>query len=133
MPQAGIPKDPLAAHEAVMQRVRQFDERRKEQRRIPLPGEARVNVTVFRNQLIHCFAAEVIEIGPRGMRLAASVDQDIRLGDHCEISFSSSQLSGRNRMVIRWLQTHALIQVFGVEVETLGDRPDESGQSGHIA
>ncbi|NDC34295.1 MAG: hypothetical protein EBZ51_02635 [Synechococcaceae bacterium WB9_2_112] len=133
MPESGIPKDPLAAHEVVIQRVRQFDERRKEQRRIPLPDEATVNVTMFRNQWIHRFAAEVIEIGMRGMRLAASVDQDIRLGDHCEISFSTSQLSGRNRMVVRWLQTHELIQVFGVEAETLGDRPDESDKSGRIA
>ena len=91
MPESGIPKDPLAAHEVVIQRVRQFDERRKEQRRIPLPDEATVNVTMFRNQWIHRFAAEVIEIGMRGMRLAASVDQDIRLGDHCEISFRCSE------------------------------------------
>jgi len=80
-----------------------------------------VNVTLFRNLLIHCFAAKVIEIGTRGMRLAASVDQAIRLGDHCEISFSSSQLSVRNRKVIRWLQAHELIEVFGVEGETLED------------
>jgi hypothetical protein len=117
MPQSGLPLDPLAAHEVVMQRAQQAYDRRADQRRKPLPDEARAEVRLFRGSVIERLDAEVLDLSSTGMRLAAFVNQRVAVGDRCEIFVGSHHDCRSHHATVRWVEPHPLIQVFGVEFE----------------
>lgn len=116
MPQSHLPRDPFAAHEVVMQRAEQVYEQRQEERRKPLPEHARADVR-FEGLGGVRLSAEVLDVSPSGMRLAAFVDQAVQQGDRCQIVVLGDHASRPRMATVRWVTPHRLIQVFGVEFE----------------
>lgn len=117
MPQSHLPNDPLAAHEVLMQRAEQLQERRSQERRNPLPEQAVVELCFVRRRAMQCIKAEVIDLSASGMRLAAFADQQIEAGDRCEISVHSNHNIAGCWATVRWVKPHPLIQVFGVQFD----------------
>ncbi|MEB3235403.1 MAG: hypothetical protein VKM98_08240, partial [Cyanobacteriota bacterium] len=93
MAQSHLPKDPFAAHEQVMQRAEQVREQRGEERRKPLPEKAVAQLSIKRGVAVERIQAEVLDVSPTGMRLAAFANEQIQQGDHCTITVQDSELS----------------------------------------
>lgn len=119
MAQSDLPSDPLAAHEVVMKRAEQLFERRREERRNPLPEQAQAEVGFARGLGLERIQAEVLELSTSGMRLAAFADHQVQQGDRCAITVQgNAKIDGRWAKVI-WVNQHPLIQVFGVQFDPL--------------
>ena len=117
MTQSHLPRDPFAAHEVVMERAQQVVERRREERRKPLPEEAPVNVCFVRHNTKDMIQAEVLDVSPSGMRLAAFANQNIGQGDRCMITNEAVDAATGRWATVQWVNQHPLIQVFGVQYE----------------
>lgn len=117
MTQSHLPKDPLAAHEVVMQRAEQVFELRREERRKPLPEQTQAEVRFARGAGLERVKAEVLDISRCGMGLAAFANEKILIGDRCTITVLGSEPSKPRWATVRWVDPHPLIQVFGVEFD----------------
>ena len=117
MTQSHLPKDPLAAHEVVMQRAEQVFEQRREERRKPLPEQSQAEVRFARGLGLERIQAEVIDLSSSGMRLAAFANEQIKAGDRCTISVQGSETTEPRWATVRWIDPHPMIQVFGVEFD----------------
>ena len=117
MAQSDLPRDPLAAHEVVMQRAEAVLERRQEERRKPLPEQAQAQVCFVRLKGSECIQAEVLDVSTSGMRLAAFANDTIHQGDRCEIAVQGQDIEGPRWATVRWIKPHPLIQVFGVQFD----------------
>ncbi len=118
MPQSHLPRDPLAAHEVVMERASQLYEHRTEERRKPLPEQTQAEVQFVRHPVMECIQAEVLDVSPSGMRLAAFAHQQINAGDRCEITVKANPLIVGRWATVRWVDPHKLIRVFGVQFDS---------------
>ena len=117
MTQSHLPRDPLAAHELVMQRAQQVFERRAEERRKPLPEQIKASVSFVRHQAAQSIQAEVLDLSSTGMRLAAFANDTIRQGDRCQIAVLGQEIEPPRWATVRWVKPHPLIQVFGVQFD----------------
>lgn len=117
MADSDLPRDPLAAHEVVMQRAEAVLERRNEERRKPLPEQTQAEVCFVRHQGSQSIQAEVLEVSTTGMRLAAFANDSIHQGDRCEIAVQGQDPVVRRWATVRWIKPHPLIQVFGVQFD----------------
>ena len=117
MAQSHLPKDPFAAHEQVMQRAEQVLQQRREDRRKPLPEQAEAEVSVVRRVGMERISAEVLDLSPSGMRLAAFANEQVHEGDRCAITVPGSEATGPRWATVRWVKPHPMIQVFGVQFD----------------
>jgi hypothetical protein len=117
MAQSHLPKDPLAAHEVVMQRAEQVFEQRLEERRKPLPDQSTAEVRFARGVGLERIQAEVLDISRCGMGLAAFANETILIGDRCTIAVLGTETSEPRWATVRWVDPHPMIQVFGVEFD----------------
>ena len=101
-----------------MQRAQEVHERRHDDRRKPLPEQAQVTVSIVRARETDVIQAEVLDVSPTGMRLAAFAHSLIQKEDRCEISTFGDDELGHAAMhrwaTVRWVNQHPMIQVFGV-------------------
>lgn len=117
MAQSQLPKDPFAAYAQVKQRARLVFERRGEERRNPLPEQAVARLSFQRGVAIVHIQAEVLDVSSTGLRLAAFAKEQIQQGDHCTITIQAAEPDQPRSATVRWVKTHALIQVFGVQFD----------------
>jgi len=64
------------------------------------------------------FQAEVLDVSPSGMRLAAFANHSVAQGDRCMITNEAVDTATGRWATVRWVNQHPLIQVFGVQYET---------------
>jgi len=117
MAHSDLPSDPLAAHDVLLQRAAQLNSVRREERRKPLPEQAKAEVRLLRGGRVELLQAEILDVSRSGMRLAGFVDHPVQQGDRCEISVQSVVSTVSHWATIRWVEPHPLIQVFGVEFD----------------
>lgn len=117
MAQSQLPKDPFAAYAQVMQKAQQLVERRGEERRKPLPEQAVARLSFQRGVATEHIQADVLDVSSTGLRLAAFAKEQIQQGDHCTITIPAAEPSQPRSATVRWVKSHALIQVFGVQFD----------------
>ena len=117
MAPSDLPSDPFAAHEVVLQRAQQEQERRTQDRRKPLPEQTQAEVSFLRRVGLERIAAEVLDVSSSGMRLAAFADHPIAAGDRCTIRLLGEATNPARWATVRWIKPHPMIQVFGVQFD----------------
>ena len=117
MAQSQLPRDPFAAYEQVMQKAQQVFERRGEERLKPLSEQAVARLSFERGDATEHIQADVLDVSSTGLRLAAFAKEQIQQGARCTITIPAAEPNQPRSATVRWVRSHTLIQVFGVQFD----------------